>query len=561
MTNYKQILQILKEYNNEEVNKDYRIILICGAYLTKNEFCENLKYGRIANKKIDKFIKKPYNKKDFLSYIKRLDIQDYSVFINGFNDFVQNDKTFQKFNNSELSKSLTKLIFRLYELKEEDTILDLCCKSGFFLNNIKVIAKDEYSIKTIGIDINQDQCEIASILLEISDSSYSIYNEDVIKDLNCPSFDKCLIFPPFGIKFDEKISDKYSKSSEELINQRSSSEWFYIYNALKSLGNDSKIIAIVSDNALFKTYDSNIRKYLIENNLIEGIISLPNDSIKGLSIKTNLLILSKNNEFIKILDGNEFLSNSDNELYLEKNDVYDEIFNKYNDNCVLKIKKEDIKTIDYNLTYKSLSSKNLYKNLSDLKSLDEICDILKGCNLTYTNFKDEITEEETNYKVLNSGDIDDNGFIDIRKLKNLRNGEKYNKYLAKNGDIVLTSKSTKIKVGLINCDDNINIVVASSMIILRPKQEVINPIYLKMFFDSKQGKKMLEFVQIGVNIVIISTKELSLLKIPCPSLEKQNKEAEVYKKRMEIYELKKKEIQKIELILENFYDLYLKKEN
>ena len=561
MDRYSEIAYRIKEFNDEEVSKDYRTILICACYLLDSEYFEFCRYEKIANKKIDKQLKKQFKKEDLFNYLKGLNIKDYSSFLNEMLDYIkENDKQVQKYTGLEINNDLSNLIIDLFELKNEEVVLDLCSNNGRFLNNLLLKTNSNLNLKVIGEEVSEELCDLSSILLSLNHKPYEIINSNLIKDNKSIEFNKCLIFPPFGLKLDENTFDKYIKYSNGLINQRSSPEWIFILNALNLLSNDSKIITLIQDNILFKTYDSDIRKYLINNNLIEGIISLPSDIFKGYSFKTSLLIISKNNESFKLLDSEEILNYEYMEYSINKSNRFEEIYNKYRSNSVLKIKKNDIKSLDYNLTYKSLSNSNLYNDLSNTKKLEEICDILKGCNLTYTNFKDLIVEEETRYKILTSGDIDEDGCIDYSNLKSILNGEKYFKYFAKKGDIVITSKSTKTKLALIDLKENENIIIASSMTILRPKEDLLDTIYLKMFLDSQKGKKILESIQMGNIIVTISLKELALIQIPYIALEKQKKKANMYKKWLEVYELRKKQVKSLETILENFYDLTLNKE-
>ncbi len=565
MEKYDEIVSKIRSLNDEEVSKDYRTLLICGCYLMCFEDYDCIPYLDLAIAKIDHQIKKTSSKKELLEYLKGLNIQDYSIFLNDILEYIKNnDKIIQKYTNIEISNDLSKLIIDLLDLKEEDTILNVCSRNGRFLNNLLLNSNDNLNLKVIGQEINQELNELSSILLSLNNKRFELENLDIIKESKYPNFNKCLIFPPFGIKFDEKIYEKYNSISNGLINQRTSGEWIYIFNLLKELKDNNRIIEVIPDNILFRTYDSDIRKYLLDNNLIEGIISLPIDTFKGINVKTSLLILSKDNEYIKLIDGEEVLKNQREGELEDKNNKYNEIFNKYRSNSILKIKKEDIKSIDYNLTYKSLSNINIYNDINNYefnsKRLEEVCDILKGCNLTYSNFKDLIVEESTNYKILTSGDIDDNGFINYEELKHIEKGEKYLKYFARNGDIVITSKSTKAKVALIDLEKEENIIIASSMTILRFKEGIIDPLYLKMFLDSSKGKKLLDCVQMGSVIVTISIKDLSLLQIPYIPYENQLKKVNMYKEWLNLYELRKNQVKVLKNVIENFYDLTLNKE-
>ena len=70
--------------------------------------------------------------------------------------------------------------------------------------------------------------------------------------------------------------------------------------------------------------------------------------------------------------------------------------------------------------------------------------------------------------------------------------------------------------------------------------ESLSTTFLKLFFDSPLGRKMLVTRQQGTTVMNISYKELNNIEIPLPSIEEQKSITDEYIKELEIY---KKSIQ------------------
>ena len=81
------------------------------------------------------------------------------------------------------------------------------------------------------------------------------------------------------------------------------------------------------------------------------------------------------------------------------------------------------------------------------------------------------------------------------------------------------------------------------MIVIRAIDESLSITYLKLFFDSPLGRKMLITRQQGTAVMNISYKELNNIEIPLPSVEEQKQIADTYTREFEVY---KKTIQEAE---------------
>lgn len=543
----------LKElWNFKWMGKDLKSFAVSSIYIN---YCKNNSSNdsllQLAKENIKEFKNFKQNDNDVNNLLKTLDelnIENYSEFTNEVLNKLDDYLGISRISTPSSEIYQSDLVAKLLNLQDEDIVLEIGSGYGSFLSYVGNINS---SIKLIGEEINKDVCDSSKMVLEMSKANYSIENIDAIKNVKYPEFTKGFIFPPFGLRYPTDIYERYQSINNTIFNLKSSCEWFFIYNALESMKEGGKIIAIVSDGVLFKAQDTNFRKYLLENNLIEGIISLPSGFLKGTAIKTNILILSKNNRKFKLFDASPYLPENSKRKQISLNNI-NELYNAYQF-CNRLIDKDDIKTIDCNLTYSSITSKNLYEGMKNLINLNEVVEILKGSNLTISNFEDLITEDDTDYLVLTSSDID-NGLIDYKKLKHINNGSKYEKFCAKDGDVIITSKSTKVKLAVINNKNNKKIIITGAMYILRPIENKIDGTYLKIFFDSLKGRQILQSAQKGSVITTISVYELESLKVPCPEYKDQLKVTSKYNNLMSMYEVMKKEVSDMENKLENFYD-------
>ncbi len=510
---------------------------------------------KIANQSLSQYLK--LNKMD-LNEINDgfdefgLDAKDYSEIALGFIESWNS-----RLSNVAISnRYLCELVDKILDIKPNDIVFDLGSGYGNFLAYVSNLEKNKF-IKPIliGQEIDPDLVDTSKMLLEMCEANYSIENTNSISSEKVPNFTKGYIFPPFGLKYDANLYDSFIEKNPELFTGRVSSPWLFIFTALSKLKANGRIVAIINEGSLFQSADANIRKYLIENGLLEGIISLPSNSFSGLGIKTDIIILSNENQAFKVVDGDKVLEGLPLKG-LRSHEAAIDLYNAYKDVNVKTFTREDIKTVDYCLTLNSLMAKDIYEGMDDLVNLTDVVDILKGSPLTAANFEKAITSFLTGTKILTSSDIDENGIINFDSLKNIVEDKRLQKYYAHNGDIIMSSKSTKVKIAVFKNNYDEYIVVTGAMIILRPKTNRVDSTFLKIFFDSKKGMELLNSIQKGSVITTISTTNLATLKIPCPDIKMQKQIAESYLEALDEYQSKKKELQTLEDQIKSFYDKY-----
>lgn len=462
-----------------------------------------------------------------------------------------------RFVDSRLNVSnvyLSDLVAHLLGIQKSDVVVDFGSGVASFLSLIAASYDEPLMRHELrGVEINSEDADLSKMVLEMCGAKYEIRNTDFLK-ANIDKFyqfDKGYVFPPIGLKTDLSIVDIAKK---ELINNRTSSEWLFVLKALEGLKENGKLAALLPDGTLFKASDTEIRQYLLREGLIEGIISLPANAFSDSNIKLSLVIFSKGNKLFKYVDGEELLKDLPTKG-LNSEEASTDLITAYHLQEVRKYSLQNIEDVYYNLSLNSIIEK---ESDVSLPALSDVAEVIRGSNMTLSNFKDEIFEGESNYQILTSSDIQENGIIDYEKLVHIGGGKKYDKFVLQKGDVILTSKSTRVKVAVINIEPTKKIVVTGGMIIIRPNKNKLDGTYLKLYLDSEKGRRALLAIQKGTTIVTVSFENLLRLRLELPSLEQQEEVTSHYKKMNGQYEAVKRELDLIEKEITNYINKNIK---
>lgn len=107
-------------------------------------------------------------------------------------------------------------------------------------------------------------------------------------------------------------------------------------------------------------------------------------------------------------------------------------------------------------------------------------------------------------------------------------------YILQEGDVLLPARGTAIRTAVFH-EQNFPCIAHSNVIVIRPNTKMLDSTYLKVFLDSPLGNKQISSAQQGTAVMNISYKDLNVLEIPIPSIEKQKAVAEEYNKELQEY--------------------------
>ena len=160
--------------------------------------------------------------------------------------------------------------------------------------------------------------------------------------------------------------------------------------------------------------------------------------------------------------------------------------------------------------------------------LKDVADVFRG---------KAITEKDPSGRigVINISNIQEYN-IDYDGLDYIDDEErKVSKYLLKEGDLLLPVRGTAIKSAVFH-QQPYPCIASANIIVIRPYPRQISATYLKLFFDSDIGKKILKSIQQGATIINISYKDLQYIEIPCLPYDEQMEISEKYNQALAIYQ-------------------------
>lgn len=425
--------------------------------------------------------------------------------------------------------SLNKLVTKIINLKDGESFCDFGSGDGKLLLNVFDAAhKNKFNCKYTGYEINAKQVLVSKCLMCMLNVDATIINCDFMRDIHRGQFDKGYLYPPFGLKYSIDEWDSLKGIYGDLFTSRTESELLYLLKAFENIKENGKLVTIFTTGAAFRSSGMLARKYLVENNYVEGIISLPARTLGFTAIPIDLWILKKDQKksnVIKMLDASNNILDKGSKIAVEL-DV-STIIEEYNNNAKC-VSIEDIKKNEYSLSINIYEAEKLTDSILNPVNIEDVCKIEKGSQYTISKFKDQISNTPTDYQLLTSINIQD-GIVDYDSLPYVYPDPKLLKFKLEEGDIVVTTKSTIVKTVVANDLPDRNIIVTGGMIILKPDTSKVNPTYVKMFLDSSIGKSEFKSIIKGNTIGFVPFKEFKeRMIISCPSLEKQNKLSEQY---------------------------------
>jgi len=282
-----------------------------------------------------------------------------------------NEEAGQHYTPREVIELMVNIVFEdeedLADSSKIKTVYDGACGTGGILSAAMEYASSLNSSSRMlvyGQELNEQTYAIckADMLIKGQDAN-NIRHGNTLSDDMFPTdkFDYIMMNPPFGREWKNE-KNAVEKEAKEGVNGRfpagtpaiSDSQLLFLQNAVSKMKPEGSKIAIIHNNsALFKgdagSGESEIRRYVIENDLLDCIIQLPTDLFYNTPIVTYIWVLSNkkpahrkgkiqlinaSNYFLKM---RKSLGNKKNEMTKEQIDELTKIYGDFVDNNVSKI--------------------------------------------------------------------------------------------------------------------------------------------------------------------------------------------------------------------------------
>ena len=149
-----------------------------------------------------------------------------------------------------------------------------------------------------GLEISKEANLIARLRIDIANEQSRVK----VETLNAFSarrdeakYDRAYCHPPFGLKF---IPDKINAFVSEMHSLPKfgisvSTDWFFAMRTASLLKDGGRGIVILTNSAMSGKAEMNLRKYLVEQNLIHAVIELPSGLMGYSAMPITLVVLDK----------------------------------------------------------------------------------------------------------------------------------------------------------------------------------------------------------------------------------------------------------------------------
>ncbi|MBZ7980587.1 N-6 DNA methylase [Campylobacter sp. RM12642] len=482
-------------------------------YLSFDEFMARAKFDESLKDMLFKYGEKYW---DLV-----LKIANLSPYLNELLGHCVFNETYTKQSNLEyqINEGVSDFIYEISDFSAYKNILLFSSLSdNLFLDMTKMVEKSKLEqgiIEDVLSDIN------FSIVTNNSNISNQIKlkskvlnaNTNIINysDLKNEKFDLICADLVFNnrIDFSDFMLDKISKEFEiDLKNTRTHDEWLKIAQITQLLGDNSFAFCICSRFLLSNDkgkLSGILKERLLKKGYIKAIINLPKEAINGIGIECDLLILSKGNKSIKMIDARSLYHKELNFFEYMKLAEY------------LQKNNELSKTLSFE---EALANRlNVSLSLEDSINTISLKELILSSNVGATMQSSEIQnlkcKQESDFALINTSNIKEGYIKDDDFIEQIP--EKYQKLVVKNNSIIIPRVwNESIKVAFVS-NYSKKLLPTNNVIALELDESKIYPPYVAAFLQSEKGVESIKNLSSNGALSRLSIGGIKELKIPMRS--------------------------------------------
>lgn len=285
---------------------------------------------------------------------------------------------------------VSKLIAKLATHKQAkiNKIYDPTCGSGSLLLQAKK-QFDEHIIEEgfFGQEINHTTYNLARMNMFLHNINYNKFNIQLGNTLIDPHFqddkpfDAIVSNPPYSVNWigsdDPTLINDDRFAPAGVLAPKSKADFAFVLHALSYLSSRGRAAIVCFPGIFYRGgAEQKIRKYLVDNDYIETIISLAPNLFYGTTIAVTILVLAKNkkNHTTQFIDASGLFKKETNNNILT-DDHIDEIMRVFDskeniDHFAKSVSIETIKANDYNLSVSSYVEAKDNREVVDIAQLN-----------------------------------------------------------------------------------------------------------------------------------------------------------------------------------------------
>lgn len=312
-------------------------------------------------------------------------------------------------------QNVSNLIARLatYGKTEVNKIYDPACGSGSLLLQAKKLFGEYFSEEGFfGQEINHTTYNLARMNMFLHNINYDKFDIALGDTLLHPQygdqkpFDAIVSNPPYSVNWvgsdDPTLINDDRFAPAGVLAPKSKADFAFVLHSLNYLSARGRAAIICFPGIFYRGgAEQKIRKYLIDNNFVESVISLPPNLFYGTSIAVNILVLSKHKtepktQFIDASSEDFFKKETNNNVLLPEHidRILDIFGNKEEVQYVAtSVGNSRIAENDYNLSVSSYVEAEDKREVIDIAKLNaEVAQTVKRIDVLRADI-DEIIKE------------------------------------------------------------------------------------------------------------------------------------------------------------------------
>ena len=322
-----------------------------------------------------------------------------------------------------------------------------------------------------------------------------------------------------------------------------------------------KVISIMPGSSLWEKSAAGLqlKTWLVENGYIESIIALPEKLLFSTMISVNIVILSKGNKTVNMVDATE-LGVKEKTKNIISTEKIEEIVATLGKNSEISkiVDKEKIQELKYDL-YPLQYTSILTKIKNGKKLGDVTLNIKRGAQMKATELDVLKSKKPTKYRYITLSEIND-GFVEIEGNYLKEIPEDKERYCLKNNFVIMSKTASPFfKSAIVEMEEDEKILTTGNIYMIEVDEKKINPYYLQAFFISDLAMDFVKSITTGQKLPILSLGDLKNVVVPLPKIEIQDKIAEKYKENIEEIKKLKRNYKKIKENLSGICDAVLEK--
>jgi type I restriction-modification system DNA methylase subunit len=516
-------------------------LLIEKIYNFENHFCEfqGVLSGLLGNvfttkdKSLNQKIKTVFEK------MNSLELKDEGETVYFINRLVSIGAS--KCGIIETPYSIRMLIKNFIELNKIKTMADFC--SGLSSIAGEVIFDD---IFYYGVENNISISSIAAFIMLINKiENFKIENKDILFNYeNNMKFNFIISDFPQNLNLFHDLNPNDPRFIYG-IPDKVSADWAFAQNVIYHLDDKGIGLIVCTKGTLVRTNEIKIRKKIVEADIIECVITLPQNLYEKVNIGTEIIIFNKNKNLerkkkILFINASEFSYRINKSQHAITNEAIVKIIDCYRNGKEIEdfskfVEYDKIEEFKYTLNPAEYLHYDLLRNsFKNTVALGEVAKITRGVQIQ----KDDsnVQNFQKSHYMISVKDVDGGKvFYDNESMIKIEKQDWIGKYDIKPNDIIVTSKGWQVKFAIVD-DEFKPALINSNLTKIRVDPKKYNAHVLFEFLQGDIGKKMIEGLQTGTTIKLINTTQLARLEIPVFDIRFMNEIGEEIKRNRLEYE-------------------------